>query len=91
MTALAKLHRTELRQRARDNDPHQRARFGRLVMEVETARLWLREAARRACLEDGPADEIVATVNLARLAVEGMGATREWLIRFRRRRCGSSA
>jgi hypothetical protein len=36
----------------------------------ETARLWLVQAARRACLEDGPAAEIVAYVNLARLAVE---------------------
>jgi alkylation response protein AidB-like acyl-CoA dehydrogenase len=70
VTALAKLHRAELRQRVRDADPHQRARFGQLVMETETARLWLREAARRACLEDGPAEEIVAIVNLARLAVE---------------------
>jgi alkylation response protein AidB-like acyl-CoA dehydrogenase len=68
--ALAKLHRAELRQRARDTDPHQRARFGQLVMEVETARLWLQEAARCACLEEGPAEEIVAIVNLARLAVE---------------------
>jgi alkylation response protein AidB-like acyl-CoA dehydrogenase len=68
--ALAKLHRAELRQRARDADPHQRARFGQLVMEAETARLWLQEAARRASLEDGSPEEIVAVVNLARLAVE---------------------
>lgn len=70
VTALIKLHRAELCQRARDADPHQRARFGQLVMERETARLWLREAARRACLEDRPGEEIVAIVNLARLAVE---------------------
>jgi alkylation response protein AidB-like acyl-CoA dehydrogenase len=70
VTALIKLHRAELCQRARDADPHQRARFGRLVMERETARLWLREAAQHACLEDRPGEEIVAIVNLARLAVE---------------------
>ena len=70
VTALMKLHRAELCQRARDADPHQRARFGQLVMARETARLWLREAARRACLEDRPGEEIVAIVNLARLAVE---------------------
>jgi hypothetical protein len=70
--ALAKLLREELRERRRDADAHQRARFGRLVMQVETARLWMQQAAHWACRENGPLppDEIVARVNLARLAVE---------------------
>jgi alkylation response protein AidB-like acyl-CoA dehydrogenase len=70
MMALAKLLREELRERQRDGDAHQRARFGRLVMQVETARLWMQQAAHLACVEDGPGDAIVAHVNLARLAVE---------------------
>jgi alkylation response protein AidB-like acyl-CoA dehydrogenase len=70
LTALVNLHRTEMRDRKRDSDPHQRARFGQLLIAHETARLWLAQAARRACLEDGPAQEIVAYVNLARLAIE---------------------
>jgi alkylation response protein AidB-like acyl-CoA dehydrogenase len=70
LTALVKLHRAELLDRGRDADPAQRARFGQMLIAHETARLWLRHAARRACLEDGPAAEIVAYVNLARLAIE---------------------
>jgi alkylation response protein AidB-like acyl-CoA dehydrogenase len=70
LAALVALHREEIRRRGRDADPHQRARFGQLLIAHETARLWMREAALRACLEDGPSDEIVAYVNLARIAVE---------------------
>jgi alkylation response protein AidB-like acyl-CoA dehydrogenase len=70
LTALVKLHRREMLERKRDADPAQRARFGQLMIAHETARLWLANAARRACLEDGPAAEVVAYVNLARLAVE---------------------
>jgi len=70
LTALIKLHRAELRARERHGDPHQRARFGQLLIAHETARLWLERAARRACLEDGPAAEITAYVNLARIAIE---------------------
>jgi len=70
LTALLELHRDELRQRRRDADPHQRARFGQLLIAYETANLWMREAALRGCLEDAPPEEIVAYINLARLAVE---------------------
>jgi alkylation response protein AidB-like acyl-CoA dehydrogenase len=70
LTALVKLHRNELTRRQRDKDPHQRARFGQVVLAHETARLWLREAALRACLEDREPEAVVAYVNLARLAVE---------------------
>jgi alkylation response protein AidB-like acyl-CoA dehydrogenase len=70
LTALVKLHRREMLARQRDADPAQRARFGQLLIAYETARLWLVNAARRACLEDRPPAEVVAYVNLARLAVE---------------------
>jgi alkylation response protein AidB-like acyl-CoA dehydrogenase len=70
LTALVKLHKREILRRGRDADPHQRARFGQLLIAYETARLWMREAALRACLEDGPDAEIVAYVNLARIAME---------------------
>jgi alkylation response protein AidB-like acyl-CoA dehydrogenase len=70
LAALVELHRTELLQRGRERDGPQRARFGQMMIAYETARLWMEGAARRACLEDAPAAEIVAYVNLARLAVE---------------------
>jgi alkylation response protein AidB-like acyl-CoA dehydrogenase len=70
LSVLVDLHRDEVLRRQRDADPHQRARFGQLLIVRETARLWMHEAALRGCLEDGPADEIVAYINLARLAVE---------------------
>lgn len=70
LSALLDLHRDELRRRQRDADPHQRARFGQLLIAHETARLWMGKAALRGCLEDGRAEEIVAYVNLARIAVE---------------------
>jgi alkylation response protein AidB-like acyl-CoA dehydrogenase len=70
LSALLDLHRDDLRLRQRDTDPHQRARFGQLLIAHETASLWMDKAALRGCLEDGPAEEIVAYVNLARIAVE---------------------
>jgi alkylation response protein AidB-like acyl-CoA dehydrogenase len=71
LSALVDLHRDELLRRQRDADPLQRSRFGSVLVAKETARLWVREAALRGCLEDGPTEEIVAYINLARLAVEG--------------------
>jgi alkylation response protein AidB-like acyl-CoA dehydrogenase len=70
LTALVKLHRTEISRRGRNADPHQRARFGQLMIAYETARLWMVEVAQRACLEDAPPPQIIAYVNLARIAVE---------------------
>jgi alkylation response protein AidB-like acyl-CoA dehydrogenase len=70
LTALVKLHRNEIVDRRRDADPHQRARFGEVVMAHETARLWMAQAALRGCLEDAEPATIVAYVNLSRLAVE---------------------
>jgi alkylation response protein AidB-like acyl-CoA dehydrogenase len=67
---LLDLLRTQLSQRGRQDDPHQRARFGQALIGHETGRLWLERAGRMA--EDGQTDgaEIVATVGLARIAVE---------------------
>ena len=67
---LLDLLRTQLSARGRDADPHQRARFGQALIGHETGRLWLERAGRMA--EDGVADDaaVVATVGLARTAVE---------------------
>jgi alkylation response protein AidB-like acyl-CoA dehydrogenase len=67
---LLDLLRTQLAGRGRQDDPHQRARFGQALIGHETGRLWLERAGRMA--EDIQADEaeIVATVGLARIAVE---------------------
>jgi len=70
LVALLKLYRDELVSRGRNGHPHQLARFGSAVIAAETARLWLHNVALRACLEDGPAEEIVAYVNLGRIAIE---------------------
>jgi alkylation response protein AidB-like acyl-CoA dehydrogenase len=70
LAALVKFHRDEMLARRRDTDPYQRMRFGQLLIQYETARLWMQKAALRACLEVEPPDAIIAYVNLARLAVE---------------------
>ena len=53
-------------------DPHQAARLGRAAMAVETARLWVAQAAStaEASLGARAPEQLVAYVNLARLAVE---------------------
>jgi alkylation response protein AidB-like acyl-CoA dehydrogenase len=70
LSALVKLFRDELNARQRAGHPAQAARLGEALIAFETSRLWLGQAAQRACLEDRPAAEIVAYVNLARIAVE---------------------
>ena len=67
---LLDLLRAQLNGRGRQDDPHQRARFGQVLIAHETGRLWLERAGRMA--EDLQADDaaIVATVGLARIAVE---------------------
>ena len=67
---LLDLLRTQLGDRGRQDDPHQRARFGQALIGHEAGRLWLERAGRMA--EDGEADDdaIVAMVGLARIAVE---------------------
>jgi alkylation response protein AidB-like acyl-CoA dehydrogenase len=70
LSALVSMHRGEILKRGRADDPHQRARFGALLIAHETARLWMGQAALRGCLEDDSSEAIVAYINLARLAVE---------------------
>lgn len=61
---------TQLRASGRLDSPHVQARFGQAVIARETARLWVGSTARVA--EDDTADTAgrVATVGLARIAVE---------------------
>jgi alkylation response protein AidB-like acyl-CoA dehydrogenase len=66
--ALAEALRQHLRRTGRGADPHQAARLGTVAIALETARLWVAEAARRAEADlSGTAE---AYVNLARTAVE---------------------
>jgi hypothetical protein len=69
MEALTAALRDTLAQRGHDAAPHQRARIGRALIAVETARLWVRRAALIGEAPGDP-DDIANTVNLARLAVE---------------------
>ncbi|MDE1895512.1 MAG: acyl-CoA/acyl-ACP dehydrogenase [Rhodospirillales bacterium] len=68
--ALLGLVRDELRGRGRDAAPQQRARFGQIAMAHEAARLWVAQAGEKACGLREPSADIVAYVNLARIAVE---------------------
>jgi alkylation response protein AidB-like acyl-CoA dehydrogenase len=70
LAALIDLTCAQLTVRGRGDDPHQRARFGQMVMAHETGRLWLRHAGTLAENLEAPAEDIVAAVGLARLAVE---------------------
>ena len=75
MEILFDLLREHLRRTGRGGDPHQAARLGQAAIATETARLWVEQAA--AIAEEAPgarsAEQIVAYVNLARLAVERAG------------------
>ena len=64
------LLRDQLRAAGRLDDPHHLHRLGTAMIACETARLWVREAARAA--EDPGADpaDAVAYTGLARIAVE---------------------
>ena len=62
----------DIRRRGRDGDPHQRARFGRVVMLRDTIDLWV---DRMADLAEGDyagcdGEDAAAGVKLARIAVE---------------------
>ena len=70
MEALLAATRDQLRARHHDAFPLQQARFGDMLIAVESARLWTWEAARRAETGTDPAADHVAYVNLARIAVE---------------------
>ena len=73
METLLELLRQHLLRTGRGGDPHQAARLGEAGIAVETARLWVTQAACTA--EDGveTPDRIVSYVNLCRIAVERAG------------------
>ena len=76
MERLLDLLREHLRRTGRGGDPHQAARLGQAAMATETGRLWVERAAEIADEALGSArssDQVVAYVNLARLAVERAG------------------
>lgn len=66
--ALVDVLRKDLRRRGRTGDPHQRARFGRVVMLRETASLWVNHVAFLAEAREG--EPAAAQVKLARIAFE---------------------
>jgi alkylation response protein AidB-like acyl-CoA dehydrogenase len=72
MEKLFDLLRRHLQQTNRGQDPHQAARLGGAAMAIETARLWVAQAASIAEVPLGSRapEQLVAYVNLARLAVE---------------------
>jgi alkylation response protein AidB-like acyl-CoA dehydrogenase len=72
MERLFDLLRRHLQETNRGQDPHQAARLGRAAMAVETARLWVAQAASttEAPLGSRAPEQLVAYVNLTRLAVE---------------------
>jgi alkylation response protein AidB-like acyl-CoA dehydrogenase len=72
MERLFDLLRSHLQETNRGQDPHQAARLGRAAMAVETARLWVAQAATTTedPLGSRAPEQLVAYVNLARLAVE---------------------
>jgi alkylation response protein AidB-like acyl-CoA dehydrogenase len=72
MKRLFDLLRKHLQETNRGQDPHQAARLGQATMAVETARLWVAQAASstEAPLGSRAPDQLVAYVNLARLSVE---------------------
>jgi alkylation response protein AidB-like acyl-CoA dehydrogenase len=72
MERLFDLLRRRLQETNRGKDPHQAARLGAAAMAVETARLWVTQAATiaEAPLGSRVPEQLVAYVNLARLAVE---------------------
>jgi alkylation response protein AidB-like acyl-CoA dehydrogenase len=75
MEKLFDLLREHLRGANRGGDPHQAARVGEAGIAVETARLWVERAAAIADDPDAARspEQVVAYVNLARLAVEQAG------------------
>jgi alkylation response protein AidB-like acyl-CoA dehydrogenase len=72
MERLFDLLRRHLQETNRGQDAHQAARLGGAAMAIETARLWVAHAAyiTEAALQSSAPEQLVAYVNLARLAVE---------------------
>ncbi|WP_244479863.1 acyl-CoA dehydrogenase family protein [Methylobacterium sp. Leaf94] len=65
--------RGHLRSTGRGGDPHQAARLGEAAIAVESARLFVAQAARLAADPEAEPDRVIAYVNLTRLAVERAG------------------
>lgn len=70
LEALIEAARIQLVARGHHAAPLQQERFGLAYIALETARLWTRRAAEQAENDCLPAADRVATVNLARIAVE---------------------
>jgi alkylation response protein AidB-like acyl-CoA dehydrogenase len=72
MERLFDLLRKHLKETNRGQDPHQAARLGGAAMGIETAKLWVVHAAAitEEPLDSRAPEQLVACVNLARLAVE---------------------
>jgi alkylation response protein AidB-like acyl-CoA dehydrogenase len=73
METLFELLRQHLLRTRRGGDPHQAARLGEAGIAVETARLWVTQAACTVDEGDAAPDRIVSYVNLCRIAVERAG------------------
>jgi alkylation response protein AidB-like acyl-CoA dehydrogenase len=75
MERLFDLLRKHMRGTGRGADPHQAARLGQAAILTETARLWVESAAAitETRAEAQTPGQVVAYVNLARLAVEQAG------------------
>jgi alkylation response protein AidB-like acyl-CoA dehydrogenase len=73
METLLELLRQHLLRTGRGGDAHQAARLGDAGIAVETARLWVTQAARTAEEGGETPDRIVSYVNLCRIAVERAG------------------
>ncbi len=71
LDALVDQVRRQLVARDRQDDPHQRARLGKILLAAETASLWAAKAARVAEGGQASAGDVAGYVNLARIAVEG--------------------
>lgn len=72
LEALVEAAMRHLVGRRRETSPHQQARMGQAWIAQETAGSWVLRAARLAEAADAVAnaEEVVATVNLARIAIE---------------------
>ncbi|ARW11364.1 acyl-CoA dehydrogenase family protein [Acetobacter ascendens] len=70
MDRLIDLLRWELLDRQRAHNPHQLYRLGKALILQKTASMWVQEAAKVAYALSMTSEDVVATVNLARLAVE---------------------
>ncbi len=70
---LVDLFRGDLRARGRGDDPYQRARIAACATAVETASLWIAQAARMVAEATRPTAEILAYVGLTRGVTERAG------------------